>query len=173
MNYSMVQMSSCQVIFLKQLLLKIVGFFLSLNDTINALTPNFWKTNVKCYELILVINKFRICTQTSEYIQSINSNCCQQIPNILITPHLSKHMAQHLILRLQTFIIIHINFQMTQVKLQAYILQFTSNKIWQLNFVLEIMQHMMALLMELMVYSKHQHLTIIKPQFGYCSQIKK
>ncbi len=49
-------------------------------DIINALTPNFWKTNVKCYELVLVINKFCTCTQTSEDIQSINSNCCQQIP---------------------------------------------------------------------------------------------
>ncbi len=84
--------------FIKHLLLKIVGFFLSLNDTINALAPKFWKNNVKCYELVLVmqqidtqfiknLNKFHTCTQTSENIQSINSNCCQQIPNILITPH--------------------------------------------------------------------------------------
>ncbi len=59
-------------------------------------------------------------------------------------------MAQCSILRLQTFIIIHvhhqIHFQMTQVKLRVYILQFASNKIWQLNCVLKILQHMMAFL---------------------------
>jgi hypothetical protein len=67
--------------------------FFSLNDIMNALAPNFWKNNVKCYGLLLVmqridtqfiknLNKFRTCTQTSKDIQSTNSNCCQQIPNI-------------------------------------------------------------------------------------------
>jgi len=27
----------------------------SLNDTINALAPNFWEKNVKCYELTLIM----------------------------------------------------------------------------------------------------------------------
>jgi hypothetical protein len=42
-----------------------------------------------------------------------------------------------------------------------------------LDYVLEIMQYMVALLMELMMYSKHQHFIITKPQFGFCSQIQK
>jgi hypothetical protein len=29
--------------------------FYSLNDIINALSANFWKNNVKCYELTLVL----------------------------------------------------------------------------------------------------------------------
>jgi hypothetical protein len=66
-------------------------------------------------QFIKNLNKFHTCTQTLEDIQSINSNFCQQIPNILITLQLfytntlvqkiihlclTKHMAQHLILRL-------------------------------------------------------------------------
>jgi hypothetical protein len=38
-------------------LLKFVGLFYSLNDNINALAPKFWKNNVKCYELTLVMQQ--------------------------------------------------------------------------------------------------------------------
>jgi hypothetical protein len=73
--------------------------FSSLNDIVNALAPNFWKNNIKCYELTLVmqqtdtqfikvLSKFCTWTQTLENIQCINSNCCQQVPNSLTTPHL-------------------------------------------------------------------------------------
>ncbi len=34
------------------------------------------------------LNKFHTCTQNLRDIQYINSNCCQEIPNILSTPHL-------------------------------------------------------------------------------------
>jgi len=57
------------------------------------------KNNVKFYELTLVLwqietkfiktlNKFHTCTQTLDDIQYINSNCCQEIPNILTMAHL-------------------------------------------------------------------------------------
>ncbi len=38
-------------------LIKDCWVFSSLNDTINALTPNFWKNNVICYELILIMQQ--------------------------------------------------------------------------------------------------------------------
>jgi hypothetical protein len=68
-------------------LVKDCWVFSSLNDTINALAPIFWKKNVKCYELTLImqktntqfiknLNKFHIYTQTLKDIQYINSNCC-------------------------------------------------------------------------------------------------
>jgi hypothetical protein len=36
-------------------LVKVCWIFYFLNDSINALAPNFWKNNVKCYELTLVM----------------------------------------------------------------------------------------------------------------------
>jgi len=70
-------------------LVKDCWIFYSLNDSINALAPNFWKNNVKCYELTLVmqqtntkfiktLNKFCTYTKTFKNIQYINSNCCQR-----------------------------------------------------------------------------------------------
>jgi hypothetical protein len=90
------------------------------------LAPKFWKSNVKCYELTLImqqtntkfiktLNKFHTYIQIFKYIQYINSNYCQKIPKFLTTPHyfytnilvqriiklyLTKQLAQHLILRL-------------------------------------------------------------------------
>jgi len=61
--------------------------FSSLNDNINALAPNFWKNNVKCYELTLIIrqtNTQLIKTLNISYLHTnfrkhssyINSNWC-------------------------------------------------------------------------------------------------
>jgi hypothetical protein len=49
---------------------KVCWIFYSLNDSISALVPNFWKNNVKCYEFTLIMQQ----TDTN-FIKNLNEFC--------------------------------------------------------------------------------------------------
>jgi hypothetical protein len=119
--------------------------------------------------------------QNLKDIQYFNSNCCQQISNALTTTlnlYTSPSAKNNKII-LNKIISPTFNFETTNIhhhscstsyKLLNGLIKIVSSHITicikqnMLNeFVLKKLQHLMVLLVELMVYSKHQHYIIIKP----------
>jgi hypothetical protein len=125
-------------------------------------------------QFIKISNKFHTCTQTSKDIQCINSNCCRQIPNILIT-HL--FYTNILVRKHNKFVFNNtygptFNFEAIGIHHHScpssYKLSNDPNKTTGLHTIIRIKVELCArnyaiMLMELMVYSKHQHLIITKP----------
>jgi len=73
--------------------------FQNIKDNVNALAPNFWQTNVQCYEInkimrqsnmvfIQTLNKFYNATKNTKDIEFINSICNRQSPNDFTIPYL-------------------------------------------------------------------------------------
>jgi len=59
--------------------------FFSFNDTINALAPFFWKNNVKCFELSLVMQQ-----TNTQFIKNLNKQSLEKF-NILIQIIVDKY----------------------------------------------------------------------------------